>query len=43
MHVVELNRMGASITAEGRSAVVDGPAKLTGCQVRQRIYVQGQQ
>ena len=34
MHVVELNRMGASITAEGRSAVVDGPAKLTGCQVR---------
>ena len=32
MHVVELNRMGASITAEGRSAVVDGPAKLTGEQ-----------
>jgi UDP-N-acetylglucosamine 1-carboxyvinyltransferase len=34
MHVVELNRMGARITTEGRSAVVDGPASLTGCDVR---------
>ena len=34
MHVVELNRMGAKIVVEGRSASVDGPAKLTGCQVR---------
>lgn len=34
MHVVELNRMGASISTEGRSAVVEGPGKLTGCDVR---------
>ena len=34
MHVVELNRMGAQISTEGRSAVVDGPCKLTGCDVR---------
>lgn len=34
MHVVELNRMGAQISAEGRSAVIDGPCKLTGCDVR---------
>lgn len=34
MHVVELNRMGARITTEGRSAVIDGPCKLTGCDVR---------
>ncbi len=34
MHVVELNRMGARISTEGRSAVVDGPCKLTGCDVR---------
>ena len=34
MHVVELNRMGASITTEGRSAVIDGPSVLTGCDVR---------
>lgn len=34
MHVVELNRMGANITTEGRSAVIKGPAKLTGCDVR---------
>ena len=26
MHVVELNRMGANITTEGRSAVITGPA-----------------
>ena len=34
MHVVELNRMGARISTEGRSAVIDGPCKLTGCDVR---------
>ena len=34
MHVVELGRMGANIAIEGRSAVVEGPAKLTGCDVR---------
>lgn len=33
MHVVELNRMGANITTEGRSAVITGPAHLTGCTV----------
>ena len=26
--------MGARITTEGRSAVIDGPCKLTGCDVR---------
>ena len=26
--------MGANITTEGRSAVIEGPAKLTGCDVR---------
>ena len=34
MHVVELNRMGAQISTEGRSAVIDGPCKLTGGDVR---------
>ena len=34
MHVVELNRMGANITTEGRSAVITGPAHLTACTVR---------
>ena len=34
MHVVELNRMGAQISTAGRSAVIDGPCKLTGCDVR---------
>lgn len=34
MHVVELNRMGAQISTEGRSAVIDGPCRLTGCDVR---------
>ena len=34
MHVVELNRMGAQISTEGRRAVIDGPCKLTGCDVR---------
>ena len=34
MHVVELNRMGADIVTEGRSAVVNGPRRLSGCDVR---------
>jgi len=34
MHVGELKRMGADIKIEGRSAVVDGIAKLTGAQVK---------
>lgn len=34
MHVVELNRMGANIVTSGaRVALVEGPAKLTGCEV----------
>ncbi|MEN6565462.1 MAG: UDP-N-acetylglucosamine 1-carboxyvinyltransferase [Veillonellales bacterium] len=34
MHVDELKRMGACIKIEGRSAVVEGVAKLTGCPVK---------
>lgn len=34
MHVDELKRMGANIKIEGRSAVVEGVSKLTGCQVK---------
>ena len=34
MQVVELIRMGAQFSTEGRSAVIDGPCKLTGCDVR---------
>ena len=34
MHVIELNRMGANIITEGRGAIIEGPAKLTGCDVR---------
>ncbi|QIK95260.1 UDP-N-acetylglucosamine 1-carboxyvinyltransferase [Sphingomonas sp. HDW15A] len=33
MHVPELRRMGADIEVHGRSAIVKGPAKLTGAQV----------
>ena len=33
MHVGELHRMGADIRIEGRTAVVVGPARLTGAQV----------
>ncbi|HEX2676432.1 MAG TPA: UDP-N-acetylglucosamine 1-carboxyvinyltransferase, partial [Polyangiales bacterium] len=33
MHVSELNRMGAHIEVDGRSAVVHGPAKLEGASV----------
>ena len=34
MHVDELKRMGANIKIEGRSAVVEGAKKLTGCEVK---------
>ena len=34
MHVEELNRMGAKITTSDRSANIEGPAKLVGCDVR---------
>lgn len=34
MHVDELKRMGANIKIEGRSAVVEGVTRLTGCQVK---------
>ncbi len=34
MHVEELNRMGAKITTADRSANIEGPAKLIGCDVR---------
>jgi UDP-N-acetylglucosamine 1-carboxyvinyltransferase len=33
MHVPELNRMGADIMVEGRTAIVRGPAKLKGAKV----------
>ena len=34
MHVDELKRMGAVIRVDGRTAIVDGVPKLTGCQVK---------
>lgn len=34
MHVQELKRMGANIKTEGRSAIIDGVEKFTGCQVK---------
>ena len=34
MHIEELNRMGATITTADRSANIEGPAKLVGCDVR---------
>ena len=34
MHVDELRRMGAKIKIDGRTAVVEGVEKLTGCQVK---------
>lgn len=34
MHITELNRMGANIKIEGRSAVVEGCEKLTGAKVK---------
>lgn len=33
MHVRELTRMGAHISTEGRGAVIEGPCRLTGCNV----------
>lgn len=34
MHVPELNRMGANVKIEGKTAVVEGAQKLTGAQVK---------
>ena len=34
MHVDELRRMGAKIKIDGRTSVVEGVEKLTGCQVK---------
>jgi len=34
MHVGELNRMGANIKIDGRSAIIEGRPKLTGAQVK---------
>lgn len=34
MHVDELKRMGANIKIEGKSAVIEGVKKLSGCQVK---------
>ncbi len=34
MHVCELKRMGANIKVEGRSAIIEGCARLTGAKVR---------
>lgn len=34
MHVDEFKRMGANIKVEGRTATVEGVAKLTGCEVK---------
>ncbi|MDU2063669.1 MAG: UDP-N-acetylglucosamine 1-carboxyvinyltransferase [Sporomusaceae bacterium] len=34
MHVDELKRMGANIKIEGRSALVEGVERLTGCEVK---------
>ncbi len=34
MHVDELKRMGANIKIDGRTSVVEGVDKLTGCQVK---------
>ena len=34
MHIAELNRMGANIKIDGRTAFVEGVRKLTGCDVK---------
>ena len=34
MHVDELKRMGASIKVEGKSAIIEGGSRLSGCQVK---------
>ena len=34
MHVAELNRMGANIKIDGRTAIIEGVPKLTGSEVK---------
>lgn len=34
MHVAELVRMGAKIKIDGRTAIIEGTSKLTGCEVK---------
>jgi UDP-N-acetylglucosamine 1-carboxyvinyltransferase len=34
MHADELRRMGANIKTDGRNAIVEGVARLTGCKVK---------
>lgn len=34
MHIAELNRMGANIKIDGRTAFIEGVNKLTGCDVK---------
>lgn len=34
MHVAELQRMGANIKIDGRTAIIEGAQKLTGCEVK---------
>ena len=34
MHVAELQRMGANIKIDGRTAIIEGVPKLTGCEVK---------
>lgn len=34
MHVQELQRMGANIKIDGRTAIIEGVQKLTGCEVK---------
>jgi UDP-N-acetylglucosamine 1-carboxyvinyltransferase len=34
MHVAELQRMGANIKIDGRTAIIEGIPKLTGCEVK---------
>lgn len=34
MHVVELQRMGANIKIDGRTAIIEGIPKFTGCEVK---------
>lgn len=34
MHVTELQRMGANIKIDGRTAIIEGVPKLTGCEVK---------
>ena len=34
MHAIEMKRMGSNIKIDGRSAVIEGGNKLTGCEVK---------